>query len=287
MNIRPHRHHKGRRRRASAAIVVGLGLLAASCGDSDPIATTDQSTSSATSTSSINGSTSSAATTSTRSTEPTSTTSTPSSTVSSTTVTSTTAAPATTDLPGEPVDIGPQAGDVLGVVGVRHDDVLNVRAAPGIDQEIATTLAPTTEGVVALGHTRLLTSSGWYEISVDGTIGWANASFLAFLGAVDDATHEVVAHYGGIPTAGSLEEMADLVTAVFASTEPESRITITVAPSAGDLGEITADVVGIGDDAVAGFRLHIFAQTEGGDWGLKSVERTTLCSRGLSGELCV
>lgn len=37
-----------------------------------------------------------------------------------------------TSLPGEAFDIGPLAGDVVGVVGVAHDDVLFVRDGPGL-----------------------------------------------------------------------------------------------------------------------------------------------------------
>jgi enoyl-CoA hydratase len=36
-------------------------------------------------------------------------------------------------LPGEPIDFGPAAGDVLAVIGVSHDDVLNLRSAPGAE----------------------------------------------------------------------------------------------------------------------------------------------------------
>ena len=56
----------------------------------------------------------------------------------------------------------------------------------------------------------------------------------------------------------------------------------------GDPGEVTFDIVGLGDDSVGGYRLHIFANPaeEGDGFVLKSVERTTLCSRGVTGELC-
>jgi hypothetical protein len=63
---------------------------------------------------------------------------------------------------------------------------------------------------------------------------------------------------------------------------------MTVEPAVGDLGEVTYDVIGLGDDAVFGFRLHVFGQPgAGGDFSLKSVERTILCGRGVSDGLCV
>lgn len=173
------------------------------------------------------------------------------------------------------------------MVGVEHDDVLNVRHIPGVEGEIVAMAAPTADDLVALGHTRLLERSAWYEVSLGATSGWVNSRFVAHLGGVDDATAEVVAALGSYPIASTLTDLAGIVSDVYASTEPASRVTISVAPTSGDLGEITTDVVGVGDDSIAGFRLHVFAQPDGESWSLKSVERTTLCLRGVWEELCV
>jgi hypothetical protein len=60
-----------------------------------------------------------------------------------------------------------------------------------------------------------------------------------------------------------------------------------VAPSEGDLGEVTFDVVGYPDDAVYGQRLHVFGRSgEGGGFDLKSVESTLLCRRGVADGVC-
>ena len=87
----------------------------------------------------------------------------------------------------------------------------------------------------------------------------------------------------------ALVRVVVIVAESLASEEPPSRIVMSVAPTVGDLGEVTYDVVGIGDDAVRGFRLHVFATPDEGGEGfvLKSVEQTVLCGRGLSGVLCV
>jgi hypothetical protein len=53
---------------------------------------------------------------------------------------------------------------------------------------------------------------------------------------------------------------------------------------------VTYDVVGLGDDAVFGFRLHIFGEpTENGEaFSLKSVEATSLCGRAVTADgVCV
>jgi hypothetical protein len=203
--------------------------------------------------------------------------------------TTTTLAPTTTTtvLPGEPMDFGPSAGDVLGVIGVESDDVLNVRRAPGIDQDIVATAPPLSHDLIAVGNTRSLPNSIWIEVTLNGTPGWVSYAFVGYVGDTDDATAEVVADHGSIPSGASVEEVVDITLATFISVDPASRVTRPAEPIAGDLTEVTVDVVGLGDDAVRGLRLHIFVQLEAGVYGLKSVERTLLCGRGLSGGLCV
>lgn len=193
--------------------------------------------------------------------------------------TTTTAPTTTTELPGEVFDLGPREGMVLGVVAVRHDDVLNVRAAPGTDQDIVAELDPLEDQVVALGNARALPNSIWFEVEVEGTTGWASSAFLGSIGATDDITSVVVDELGEIPVAETMEDLGLIVAETQASAEPESRIRMSVAPSVGDLGEVTYDVIGIGDDAILGFRLHVFgAPTEGGEgFSLMSVESTLIC----------
>jgi hypothetical protein len=54
------------------------------------------------------------------------------------------------------------------------------------------------------------------------------------------------------------------------------------------VGEVTVDVVGIGDDSVGGERLKVFAEPGAGGFTVRSVEATTFCRRGVTGDgLCV
>ncbi len=192
------------------------------------------------------------------------------------------------ELPGEPSDTGPADGDVLGVVGVSHDDVLNVRALPGNGQRVVATLSPVAGSVEATGRHRSLAGppgSLWWEIRADGAAGWVNARFLAWLGETNDATAEILTLLGGRPTAGTMEQLGRTVAKSQAAPddEVESRITLTVAPTAGDLGEVTYDVVGFPDDSVTGVRLHVFGEPSGnGGFVLRTVESTTLCARGAT-----
>lgn len=191
-------------------------------------------------------------------------------------------------LPGEAWDGFAAAGDEFAVMGVAHDDELNVRSLPDASSDIITSIGPTETGLIATGRARMLPDSIWYEIDVDGDIGWVNAAFVGFMGGTDDATADYLTN-GSQGVAETMVDLARPVTAAFASEEPESRIVQSVAPTVGDLGEITYDVIGLGDDAIAGMRLHIFATPDdnGETFSLKSIERTIFCSRGTDGELCM
>jgi hypothetical protein len=212
-----------------------------------------------------------------------------STTVNTTTTTTIVATTTSTTLAGEPFDLGPAEGDVLGVVGVAYDDVLNVRSGPGTDQPIIATLDPLFDQIVATGRHRLLTRSIWNEIEVGGTTGWANSSFMAWLGTVDDATSRYIANgFGGAtPSAATMLDLGMLVADVAKSEDPPSRVTVTVAPTEGDLGEVTIDIVGLGDDSLFGIRLHIFGTPTSDGYSLKSIEEQEMCGRGITNDgLC-
>lgn len=245
------------------AVLAALALVTLACGGEEPPVTTSTTQAATTTTAAATTSTTSAGSTTT----------------------------SVVSLPGEPIDLGFfKPGDVLGVVGVAHDDVLNVRAVPGADAQIVATLDPLADDVVALGRSRQLPGSIWTEVEAKGTRGWVNISFIAHLGVVDDVTSQVVQELGEIPEARTMEELGRLVADTLASKEPASNIVMVVAPTLGDLGEVTYDVVGLGDDAVKGLRLHVFGQPsdDGESFGLASVESTTLCGRGVTEDgLCL
>lgn len=206
------------------------------------------------------------------------------------TATSTTTATATTTsttLAGDPIRGFATAGDELVVVGVAYDDVLNIRAGPGIAYEIVAAADP-TGAVIATGAARDLGLSIWYGVTTNGTSGWVNATFVAFGGSVDDVTEIVVGMLREYPTAASMEDLGLIVAETQASTEPVSNIVMSVAPTLGDLGEVTFDVIGLGDDSIYGYRVHVFADPVGDGFSLHTVERRDLCGRGVTAAgLCV
>jgi hypothetical protein len=214
------------------------------------------------------------------------TTTSPTTTSTTTTTASTTT---TTTLPGEPIDLFPEAGDILAVVGVSFDSELNVRAAPGTDQEVLTRLPPLTDDVVTTGQERQMPDSIWYEVTVDGVTGWSSSAYLAWIGETADITSVVIELLGETPTAETMLDLGLIVAQSQASEEPSSRIRMARQPAVRDLGEVTYDVIGLGDDAVFGVRLRIFGTPDeaGESFTLKTVESTALCARGLTAEgLC-
>ena len=205
----------------------------------------------------------------------------------------TTASPPTTGPIGESYDFWvplPNEGPILGVVGVRYDDMLNVRSGHDVTFDAIATLDPNQTGIVGTGEGwQLPTGSVWWKIEIDGVIGWANQQFLSRLGGVDDLTSFVIGELGEIPVAETMLDLGLIVANTFADVDSGSDVVVSVAPTSSDLGEVTYDVIGLGDDSVGGYRLHVFGQpTEsGGGFSLMAVEATTMCQRGVSGGLCV
>jgi hypothetical protein len=203
--------------------------------------------------------------------------------------TTTTVAPTSTTLAGEPADMGPSSGAILAVIGVSHDDVLNLRAGPGADQPILGRIPPTYDELIAGGETRRIPGAFWTKVRYEGTEGWVNMRYIAYLGSVDDITAQVIAQLGERPEASTMTELGQILAEALASDDPPSDIVNSVEESSGDLGEVTFDVVGVGDDAIRGVRLHIFGENLDGHFQLRTIEQTLFCdpARGVDEGSCV
>ncbi len=194
--------------------------------------------------------------------------------------------------PPEPDGNGPgfaREGATINVVGVSAGHRLNVRSSPGLGNPIVGRLAA-TEAATLTGAEAMVGRHLWYELTTPSGIGgWSSARYLGYAGRTDDATAEYLADRDPavVGVDATMEGLGRKVAEFHASTEPASRIVMTVAPSSGDLSEVTYDVIGIGDDSVLGFRLHVFATNVDGSYQLKSIERTLLCDRGVEGGICV
>lgn len=188
-----------------------------------------------------------------------------------------------TTLEGHEIDAGPLMGVSLVVIGVEHDDVLNVRAGPGVDESVLATAEPTSTGLVAQGRTRIMPDGAlWVEVDIHGTLGWVHMGYVALQAGTEDVTALVVQNLGEYPTTASMREMGHLVASVFASSEPASRIVMVAAAAPGDMQDVTFDVIGLGDDAIRGYRVRVFAVPVSDGLGFHSAELTTLCARSMT-----
>jgi hypothetical protein len=220
------------------------------------------------------------------------------------TVTTTTSAPITTQPPtttststtlaGVPYNgPGPQAGDLVAVVGVEYDDVLNFREGPGISYKIIGSAEPTAADIPVTGKARLLPTSIWYEITTSGANGWVSGAFIGLLGATDDATLEVYAMLGAPLGDDDLAALGAAIASSFLSDEEGGWIALVETSEGGSptaVSSITYDVVGLADDAIKGYRLVIHAtqDIDEGPYTLHSVERTSVCWRAVDADgLCV
>lgn len=193
------------------------------------------------------------------------------------------------ELPGDPFDfLVPADGEVVGVVGVAFDDILEVHTVPGENTPLVGELPNLTDDAVGTGEGRALPNSIWWKIRWNGIEGWVGSSFMARIGATVDFTSTII-ELNGNSDPGGAETMLDfglLIADIVATEAPPSRVRVVVPPdTSGDVAEITVDVVNIGDDALTGYRLHIFAvpaEIADAGWVLMSVEATLLCSRGVT-----
>lgn len=264
-----------------SAVLLVLALIAAACGDTAESTTTAVEPTATT------------ATPATTAPLPTAPPTTPPPTTAPATTTTTPSSTTPADWVGEPYDFWvpvPAEGPILGVIGVRHDDALNLRSGPGITFDVIATLDPTLTGIRGTGSGwQLPSGTAWWEIEAGGVVGWANQRYLSRLADVVDLTSQVVATLGEIPVAETMLDLGTVVASAVASTDVESSIVVVVAPTVGDLGEITIDVLGLADDSQGGWRLHIFGQPTdpAAGFSLMSVEATILCQRGVGDGLCV
>lgn len=190
------------------------------------------------------------------------------------------------ELPGEPLEFFHGEGDLLDVIGVEADDVLYVREVPDPQAEVVTELDPLAEAVQATGRSRQLAQYGiWSELEINGHLGWANTAYLGYLGGARDQTSD-------FEDLAPQTSMADLGTAVServvqGASDDGVAATVVGGPHEGDLIELVIDLLGNADDSGAGSRLSVFANIADGEYELFRVDVSDICTRGVSGGICV
>lgn len=180
---------------------------------------------------------------------------------------------------------GPRTGEEIGVVGVRFDDVLNVRAGPGVDEEIVATLDPLARTTATGRHLQLAGGAFWWEVSAGGTTGWAHSAFLSRLS--DPVS------LSGIDTTLVADDLAELGRTVvegrLAAFDPKSTVTMVLAPRGEhDHSEVVFDVTGSGDDSISGYRFHVHARPtdDRQAFQLLGLDVTTMCWRAVHNGVC-
>lgn len=207
----------------------------------------------------------------------------------STTTTTPPPATTTTDIPGGLIEFGPRTGEILMVIGVAHDDVLNLREDPSATSRILATIEPTWDRLVATGSTWERPGAFWIGVEYGNVAGWVNLRYVGYMGETDDIASAVVELHGGIPVAPTMRELGLVAARALAYDDPidGSEIVLVVDETVGDLGEVTYDVIGLGDDSTRGLRLHVFGQPVADGFSLVAVESTEICARGVTEEgLC-
>lgn len=160
--------------------------------------------------------------------------------------------------------------------------MLNLRELPGTSFDVVDEIPPDYRQLVATGNTRDIGRSFWTQVDFEGTPGWVHMGFVGFEGGTEDLTAFVVDRVGDRPTAETMDDLGRLVAEVFSSDDPRSDVVKVVDESVGDVGEVTFDVIGLGDDAVRGLRLHVFAEPTDSGFTLRTVEVTNICGRGVA-----
>jgi hypothetical protein len=197
-------------------------------------------------------------------------------------------------LPGESyAGHGPQAGNLVAVVGVAHSNVLNVREGPGVRFNIVSTLEPTAVNIPATGKAWLLPRSLWYEIAIDRGTGWVSSSFIGLLGVTDDATALVHDMLGCPLEADDFHHLGATIADAFLGNEGNGLIALVERSDGGSssvVASVTYDAVGLSDDSVKGYRFVFHATHDdlSGPYELHSAERIYICWRGVSEDgLCI
>ncbi len=178
----------------------------------------------------------------------------------------------TTSLVGSEIESVLAPGAMVGVIGADLDGTHRLMSTPGGSGEVAAELEPTTIGIEALGVARQIDDVIWEEVRYRGNAGFFPRSMLAFIGTAEDVTDQ----FAGVE-AESIQRLAFEVAA-----EIEATRVVTIAEP-GPL-EVVSDVIGLGDDSIAGYRVRLAAVEEDGVFRPAVVERTPLCRRGVGGD---
>ena len=187
-----------------------------------------------------------------------------------------------------------EANTRMTVIGVRHDDTLNVRDAP--NGEIVARLQPvfsdarqpfirvldphgtglltetSLDGVIAAGRTERLSRSVWHQVEIGGVTGWASDAYLAELGEPDEERGlQVQAVLDSVLPAETYDRLERRVLAALTELDTDAKPVIVgqVSPVEG-VGGLIVDLL-VDSGPVRGYRVEVWVRAAGdwmrSDWG--------------------
>lgn len=189
---------------------------------------------------------------------------------------------------GQPIEaFAPESTDRVAVIGLAESTGLSMYALPGEDNPLLGEIPASAEGIFGLGEA-YETEDGavWWLVRWDSLQGWVQPG-LAYFGATTDITDEITGSADLV--ASSIDQLAIMAAGQYASTMAQAQTVFVASAEVSDdfAGTAIIDIVGIGNDSLAGYRLRVSgdgAVTNGTEFTLTSVQRVALCSRGASAD---
>ena len=173
-------------------------------------------------------------------------------------------------LPGNEIASVFNAGDVVGVIGVAEGDNLLLLSFPGDTGETILEVDSLETAVETLGVAWEIGSIPWELVLLGGREGYLPRANLAFVAR----SEEITAQFAGSTSDSPLELGEEIASEIEAS-----RVVLVGRPD--DL-ELIYDVLGFGDDSLAGYRVRVVLVESEQGFAATLVERSPLCARGLT-----
>jgi len=209
---------------------------------------------------------------------------------------------------GKAFDYGPAKGTIMHVVGVRFDDVLNLRRAPAADAKLVTSKALGQllfPQLLSLGSGWLPDNGGaWWQVEINhpgksfhGEHVWAHTNYLKPLATAANKTDELVREIGS--DYSGVEQLRSQLTELHSSDSHTVKSVISQDAMGIDAtgGSVQIELLGYQDDSLYG---EIFYVTFSNRWGVSTANNkiviaqeiaqvivTPICQRGVAEGLCL
>lgn len=210
--------------------------------------------------------------------------------------------------PGRRFDYGPAKNTVMHVVGVRHDDALNLRAAPTANAKLVTSKAPGQlifPQLLSLGSGWLPDTGGaWWQVEINhpenvlhGEKVWAHTNYLKPLATATNKTDEIIRKIGS--DYSGVEQLKQRLIHLRSNDTNMIKSVVSQDEMGMDAsgGSVQIELLGYKDDSVYGEIFYVTFTNLWDDSGadarkiigqqIGQVIVTPVCQRGESNGLCL